>query len=115
MGIKRALSAAAALVTVTGTMLATGLAPAGAATSPADQGVTATTIQGGNPYVNFVALKSVGVNINEGSFPDAYNAIAAYMNAHGGFDGRKLVMNYAEMNPAVASDQTVVVFHADRG
>jgi hypothetical protein len=106
MGIKRALSAAAALVTVTGTMLATGLAPAGAATSPADQGVTATTIQGGNPYVNFVALKSVGVNINEGSFPDAYNAIAAYMNAHGGFDGRKLVMNYAEMNPAVASDQT---------
>jgi hypothetical protein len=106
MGIKRALSAAAALVTVTGTMLATGLAPAGAATSPADQGVTAATIQGGNPYVNFVALKSVGVNINEGSFPDAYNAIAAYMNAHGGFDGRKLVMNYAEMNPAVASDQT---------
>ena len=106
MGIKRALSAAAALVTVTGTMLATGLAPAGAATSPADQGVTATTIQGGNPYVNFVALKSVGVNINEGSFPDAYNAIAAYMNAHGGFDGRKLVMNYAEMNPSVASDQT---------
>jgi len=106
MGIKRTLSAAAALVTVTGTMLATGLAPAGAATSPADQGVTATTIQGGNPYVNFVALKSVGVNINEGSFPDAYNAIAAYMNAHGGFDGRKLVMNYAEMNPSVASDQT---------
>jgi hypothetical protein len=106
MGIKRALSAAAALVTVTGTMLATGLAPAGAATSPADQGVTAATIQGGNPYVNFVALKSVGVNINEGSFPDAYNAIAAYLNAHGGFDGRKLVMNYAEMNPAVASDQT---------
>ena len=56
--------------------------------------------------MNFVALKSVGVNINEGSFPDAYNAIAAYMNAHGGFDGRKLVMNYAEMNPAVAADQT---------
>ena len=51
--------------------------------------------------MNFVALKSLGVNINEGSFPDAYGAIAAYMNAHGGFDGRKLVMNYAEMNPAV--------------
>ena len=28
------------------------------------------------------------------------------MNADGGFDGRKLVMNYAEMNPAVAADQT---------
>jgi hypothetical protein len=106
MGIKRALPAAAALVTVLGTLLVTGPAPAGAATSPADQGVTATTIQAGNPYVNFTALKSVGVNINEGSFPDAYNAIAAYMNAHGGFDGRKLVMNYAEMNPAVAADAT---------
>ncbi len=106
MGIKRALPAAAALVTVLGTMLVTGPAPAGAATSPADQGVTATTIQAGNPYVNFTALKSVGVDINEGSFPDTYNAIAAYMNAHGGFDGRKLVMNYAEMNPAVAADAT---------
>jgi hypothetical protein len=106
MGIKRALPAAAALVTVLGTMLVTSPTPAGAASSPADQGVTATTIQGGNPYVNFTALKSVGVDINEGSFPDAYSAIAAYMNAHGAFDGRKLVMNYAEMNPAVAADTT---------
>jgi len=105
MGIKRALPAAAALVTVLGTMLVTGPAPAGAS-SPADQGVTATTIAAGNPYVNFTALKAVGVDINEGSFPDAYSAIAAYMNAHGGFDGRKLVMNYAEMNPAVAADAT---------
>jgi hypothetical protein len=105
MGIKRALPAAVALATVLGTMLISSPAPAGAASSPADQGVTATTIQGGNPYVNFVALKSVGVNINEGSFPDAYSAIAAYMNAHGGFDGRKLVMNYAEMNPSVAADE----------
>ena len=106
MGIKRALPVAAALVTVLGTMLVTGPAPAGAASSPADQGVTATTIQGGDPYVNFPALKSLGVDINEGSFPDAYNAIAAYMNAHGGFDGRKLVMNYVEMNPSVAADET---------
>jgi len=106
MGIKRALPAVAALITVLGTMLVTSSAPAGAAGSPADQGVTATTIQGGNPYVNFPALRSLGVTINEGSFPDAYNAIAAYMNAHGGFDGRKLVMNYVEMNPSVASDET---------
>jgi hypothetical protein len=106
MGIKRALPAAAALVTVLGTMLVTGPAPAGAASSPADQGVTATTIQAGNPYVDFTALKSLGVDINEGSFPDAYSAIAAYLNAHGGFDGRKLVMNYAEMNPSVAASET---------
>ncbi len=106
MGIKKVLPAAAALVTALGTLLVTSPAPAGAASSPADQGVTATTIQGGNPYVNFTALKSLGVNIDEGSFPDAYNAIAAYMNAHGGFAGRKLVMHYAEMNPAVPTDAT---------
>jgi hypothetical protein len=106
MGIRRTIPAAAALVTVLGTMLVASPSPAGASGSPANQGVSATTIQAGNPYVNFVALKSLGVNINEGSFPDAYDAIAAYLNSHGGFDGRKLVMNYAEMDPAVASDAT---------
>jgi hypothetical protein len=105
MRIKRVIPAAAALVTVLGTMLVTSPAPAGASVA-ATTGVTATTIQAGNPYVDFPALKSLGVNINEGSFPDAYNAIAAYLNTHGGFDGRKLVMNYAEMDPAVASDAT---------
>jgi hypothetical protein len=69
MGIKRALPAAAALVTVLGTMLVTGPAPAGAASSPADQGVTATTIQAGNPYVNFTALKAVGVTSTRAVFP----------------------------------------------
>jgi hypothetical protein len=106
MRFKRVIPAAAALVTVLGTMLVTSPAPAGASGSPADQGVTATTIQAGNPYVDFPALKSLGVNINEGSFPDAYDAIAAYLNTHGGFDGRKVVMNYAEMDPAVASSET---------
>ncbi len=106
MGIKRALPAVAALVTVLGTMLVSSPAPAGAASSPADEGVTATTIQGGDNYVDFPALKSLGVDINEGSFPDAYGAIAAYMNAHGGFDGRKLVINNLEMNPAVQATVT---------
>ncbi|MGP0030944.1 MAG: hypothetical protein ACLPVF_10625 [Acidimicrobiales bacterium] len=100
----RARSAAVALVVVLGTMLAASPTPAGAS-SPADQGVTAKTISVGEPYVNFVALKSLGVTINDGSFPDAYNAIAAYMNAHGGVDGRKIVMHYVEMDPAVASQQ----------
>ena len=43
------------------------------ASSPADQGVTAKTIAVGLPYVNFVALKSLGVTINDGNFPDAYS------------------------------------------
>jgi hypothetical protein len=71
-------------------MLVTGAAPAGAS-SPADQGVTAKTINVGFPYVNFTALKSLGVTINDGSFPDAYSAIVADINAKGGVDGRKLV------------------------
>jgi hypothetical protein len=91
---------------VLGTVLASGAAPASAASSPANLGVTAKTIQAGNAYVNFTALRSLGVTINEGSFPDAYSAIAAYMNAHGGFDGRKLVMDYSEMDPAVTSSVT---------
>ncbi|MGP0031624.1 MAG: ABC transporter substrate-binding protein [Acidimicrobiales bacterium] len=85
-----------------GGMLAISPTPAGAS-SP---GVTSSTISVGVPYVNFVALHSLGVTINEGSFPDAYTAIADYINAHGGVDGRKLVVSYAEMDPAIATDQT---------
>jgi hypothetical protein len=46
------------------------------------------------------------VTINEGSFPDAYGAIIANLNAHGGVDGRKLVLHFAEMDPAVAASET---------
>lgn len=88
-----------------GTMLVVSPATAGAA-SPADQGVTATTISVGLPYVNFAALKSLGVDINNGNYPDAFNAYAAYVNAHGGVNGRKLVMHYAEMNPSVPAEAT---------
>ncbi len=103
--MRKALPAAAALVTALGTMLVTSPASA-TASSPADQGVTATTISVGVPYVNFVALRSLGVTIDEGSFPDAYTAISNYMNTHGGFDGRKVVVTYDEMNPSIAADAT---------
>ncbi len=96
---------AAALVTVLGSMLAVSPAQAGAS-SPADAGVTASTITVGLPYVNFAALQSLGVTINDGSFPDAYNAVIAGINAHGGVDGRKLVLQMAEMNPSVPAQQT---------
>ena len=81
---------AAAFVTALGSMLVVGPMTAGAS-SPADQGVTAKTIAVGLPYVNFAALQSLGVTINDGSFPDAYNAVIAGINAKGGIDGRKLV------------------------
>ena len=69
----RSFSTVAVLLTAMGVMLATSAVPAGAS-SPADQGVTATTISIGEPYVDFAALHSLGVTINDGSFPDAYQA-----------------------------------------
>lgn len=76
------------------------------AASPADQGVTSTTIRIGIPVINFVALEAVGVKLNDGNFTDAYKALTAYTNAHGGIDGRKVVPYFVETNPAVASSGT---------
>ncbi len=100
MGTRTSVWAAAALVTVMGSMLATGAVPAGASSSPADQGVTKTTITVGLPYVDFAALADLGVNINDGSFPDAYTAVADAINKAGGIDGRKIEMQMVSMNPA---------------
>jgi ABC-type branched-subunit amino acid transport system substrate-binding protein len=103
MGTRSSVWAAVAIVTAAGSMLATGAAPAGAS-SPADQGVTAKTISLGVPYVNFAALKSLGVTIDDGSFPDAYNAIVKDINAHGGVNGRKIDLHLVEMNPSLPAD-----------
>jgi hypothetical protein len=62
---------------------------AGAAGS-ATQGVTATTIRIGIPYIDFSAIRKFGITLDQGNFPDAYNAIIADLNTHGGVDGRKL-------------------------
>ena len=61
------------------------------ATSPADQGVTSTTVRVGFPVINFSALAVVGVHLNDGSFQDAISALVANINAHGGIAGRKIV------------------------
>jgi hypothetical protein len=105
MGTRTTLSAMAAFVTALGTMFVTSPAPAGAS-SPADQGVTAKTISVGVPYVDFVALHSLGVTIDEGSFPDAYGAIIANMNKNGGVDGRQIVAHYYKFNPSVPASVT---------
>jgi hypothetical protein len=73
------------------------------ASSPADQGVTSTSIRIGIPVINFAALEAVGVTLNDGNFQDAFNALTAHMNAHGGVDGRKVVPYFVETNPAVTS------------
>ncbi len=95
---------AAALVTLLGSTLV--VSPAAGAASPADQGVTAKTIAVGLPYVNFQALKSLGVTINDGNFPDAYQSVISDINAKGGINGRKLVLSSVEMNPSVPADAT---------
>ena len=115
MGTRTSIwAAAAALVTVLGSMLAVGPVAAGAS-SPADQGVTAKTIAVGLPYVNFAALQSLGVTINDGSFPDAYNAVIAGINAKGGINGRKLVLALRRDESLGARRCDVVVHPAHRG
>jgi hypothetical protein len=69
------------------------------AASGATQGVTATTIRVGIPYVDVSALKAVGVNLNFGNVPDAYKAIINNINAHGGINGRKIIPYIVGVNP----------------
>jgi hypothetical protein len=99
------VSTAVSLVVMVGAVFVTDPSHVGAS-SPADQGVTSTTIRIGVPVIDFAALRSVGVTLNDGNFADAYNALTANMNAHGGVDGRKVVPEYAEANPAVPTSTT---------
>jgi hypothetical protein len=75
-----------------------GSGPVSAAPS-ATQGVTATTIRVGIPYVDLAALRHLGVTINWGSVPDAYMAIINNINAHGGILGRKIVPYIIPVDP----------------
>jgi ABC-type branched-subunit amino acid transport system substrate-binding protein len=78
-----------------------GVGPASA--SSGTQGVTATTIRVGVPYVNVAAVKSVGVSINWGNVTDAYKAVIADVNAHGGINGRKIVPFIVAVDPTAAA------------
>ena len=100
--IRNIFATTASLVVVLGAMLVSGSTPAGAS-SPADQGVTPTTIRIGISVIDFAALQAVGVTLNDGNYRDAINALTANMNADGGVDGRKVVPYFVEMNPASAS------------
>ena len=92
----------ASVVVVLGTLLVSGSTQAGAS-SPADQGVTSTTIRIGISVIDFAALRAVGVTLNYGNYQHAVSALTADMNAHGGVDGRKVVPYFVVANPAVAS------------
>ncbi len=75
-----------------------GINPASAASS-STPGVTATTIRVGVPYVDVAAVKAVGVDIDWGSVPDAFDAIIDNINAHGGINGRKIVPYIVAVDP----------------
>jgi len=70
-----------------------------AAVSDGTQGVTATTIRVGIPYVDVAAVKAVGVDIDWGNVPHAFTAIIDGLNAHGGINGRKIVPFIVAVNP----------------
>jgi Periplasmic binding protein len=70
----------------------------GASSTP---GVTAGKIEIGIPYVDLAAVRQqFGLNINQGSYPDAYSALIANVNAHGGINGRKIIPAFVPVNPA---------------
>src|SRR5580658_3765717 len=96
--VKRFVIAAASAVVLTTALasIGTGSAPAGAAST---QGVTASTIRIGIPYVDFAAVRAFGVNLNPGNASDAYQALIANMNAHGGILGRHIVAYLVAVNP----------------
>jgi hypothetical protein len=94
--VKRVLVAATVILTTALVAIGAGSA---ASAATATQGVTASTIRIGIPYVDFAAVRQIGVNLNPGDFDDAYNALIANMNAHGGVDGRRIVAYIEAVSP----------------
>ncbi len=70
-----------------------------AGSTPPSQGVTATTIRVGIPYVDLAAVRQFGITLDQGNYPDAYNALISNINVHGGIDGRRLVPYLVAVNP----------------
>jgi hypothetical protein len=79
--------------------IGTDAGPAVGASGPPSQGVTATTIRIGIPYIDLSAVRKFGIKLDQGDYTDAYNAVIADLNAHGGVDGRKLVPYLLAVSP----------------
>ena len=61
--------------------------------------MTSSSIRVGLPYLNLAALQVVGLSIDQGSYPDAFNALIDNLNAQGGINGRKIVPYLTLINP----------------
>jgi hypothetical protein len=98
--MRKTVTALATAVLLSSVVAVMGGAAGVAAPAPVpSQGVTATTIRIGIPYIDFSAIRKFGITLDQGNFPDAYNAIIADLNAHGGVDGRKLVPYLLAVSP----------------
>ena len=86
-------------ILVSGAVIGAGASPVAGAAGAPGQGVTGTTIRIGIPYINLSAVRQFGITLDQGNYPDAYNAIIADLNAHGGVDGRKLVPYLLAVSP----------------
>jgi hypothetical protein len=85
-----------------GSVLLFGAVPspvAGASSGTSSQGITGTTIRVGIPYVDLSAVRKFGITLDHGNYSDAYHALIADVNAHGGIDGRELVPLLVPVNP----------------
>jgi hypothetical protein len=87
------------MILVSGAVIGAGAGPASAQAGTPNQSVTATTIRIGIPYIDLSAIRKFGITLDQGNYPDAYNAIIADLNAHGGVDGRKLVPYLVAVSP----------------
>jgi len=91
--------------TVVGLLLAacSSVSPSASATGSNTGLVTTTkssgTVKLGLPYVDTAPLAAEGVNIDQGSYPDAFNALVANLNAHGGINGKKVITFTEKVNP----------------
>jgi hypothetical protein len=112
--MKKRFFIAAAAIVLTTAFNSIGMGPVAAATT---QGVTASTIRIGIPYVDFAAVRAIGVNLNPGNYPDAYQALIANMNAHGGILGRHIVgylLAVDPVGPAPAATSCTALTQDDR-
>jgi ABC-type branched-subunit amino acid transport system substrate-binding protein len=99
MAKRNFFGAGAVIVALATATLGTTPASASASAASSTPGVTATTIRVGVPYVDVAAVKALGVDIDWGSVPDAFNAVIKDINAHGGINGRKIVPYIVAVNP----------------
>ncbi|HTU36830.1 MAG TPA: hypothetical protein VMF35_02370 [Acidimicrobiales bacterium] len=97
----RVVAAAAAVLAASTIAMGMTCSAGGSETASRSSGDDAAgaPIRVGIPYVDLSAVRKYGVTLDHGNYPDAYNALVANLNAHGGIDGRRVVPYLVAVNP----------------